>query len=196
VFDKGFLVLQGDVTKALQELRDGRRSAAERLLPVVYEELRALAGSFMRRQAQGHTLEPTALVHEACAKMLGSNANIPEDRVHFFAIAATAMRQILSNHARAKRAAKRAPAGERINFGSIILHDQDKQIDLLDLDDALTELMELDRRQARVVELRFLAGMTISETASALGISTASVEREWRVARAWMAARLTAGHDT
>ena len=183
------------ITEALQQVSQGHGSAVDQILPLVYDELRDLARSFMRHQPVGHTLQPTALVHEACAKMLGPNAGIPENRVHFFAIAARAMRQVLANHARDKRAAKRNPDGHKITYSGIETPSGNGQIDMVDLDEALTELATLDERQYQLVELRFFAGMTIEEAAQAMDISPSTVEREWRMARAWLGTRLRDGYD-
>lgn len=181
------------VTEALKRVSQGDGSAVNQVLPLVYDELRVLARSFMRHQPIGHTLQPTALVHEACAKMLGRNAGIPEDRMHFFAIAARAMRQVLANHARDKRALKRQAEGQQISYSSVATPSGNGAIDMLDLDDALTELALLDERQCRLVELRFFAGMTVDEAAQTMNVSTSTVEREWRMARAWLGARLRDG---
>lgn len=183
------------VTHVLADLRGGDRSAFERLLPVVYEELRGLARSYLRRQPPGHTLQPTALVHEAFVRLASASSPDFRDRVHFMAVAATAMRQLLVDHARKDKAAKRgggageSPEWQRITL-SAVAADSHGGIDLLDLDDALRELATLDPQQARIVELRYFGGLTIDEAAEEVGVSTATVEREWRAARAWLAARL------
>lgn len=182
-----------EITQALQRLADGHGSAVERILPLVYDELRELARSYMRRQPAGHTLQPTALVNEACVRMLGSSVIPPQNRIHFFAIAATAMRQVLANHARAKQADKRAAGGRRMTLSAAITPGGSSEIDIVDLHDALAELARLDERQARLVELRFLGGMTTEEAAQALGVSPATIGREWRMARAWLSARLRGG---
>jgi len=179
------------VTQILGEIRAGDSSAYERLLPAVYDELRGLARSYLRRQAPGHTLEPTALVHEAYMRMVVQDDPSYTDRVHFFAVAAKAMRNLLVDHARAKRAAKRGGDGQwdRVTLSGLP-SDSASEVDLIDLDEALAELATLDPQQARVVELRFFGGLTIEEAAGELGVSTATVEREWRAARAWLSSRL------
>ncbi|MCA9254794.1 MAG: sigma-70 family RNA polymerase sigma factor [Phycisphaerales bacterium] len=183
------------ITEALQRVTQGHGSAVDQILPLVYDELRDLARAFMRHQPAGHTLQPTALVHEACAKMLGPNAGVPENRVHFFAIAARAMRQVLANHARDKRAAKRSPDGHQLTCSDIETPSGGGRVDMVDLDEALTELSKLDERQYRLVELRFFAGMTIEEAAQAMNVSQSTIEREWRMARAWLGARLRDGYE-
>jgi RNA polymerase sigma factor (TIGR02999 family) len=144
----------------------------------------------MRDQRSGHTLEPTALVHEACVRLLGQSEVSWQSRAHFFAVAAKAMRQVLANHARGKKAAKRRPPGERVTLGEAASDDSGVDVDLLALDGALTELAAMDDRQSQLIELRFFGGMTIEEAAHVMGISTATAEREWRMARAWLSARL------
>ncbi len=187
------MMAEHELTQMLQTLVDGRGSAIEQILPLVYDELRDLARGYMRKQQAGHTLQPTALVNEACVRMLGPGVIPPQNRVHFFAIAATAMRQVLANHARAKQTEKRAAIGRRLTLSEAIMPGGGSEIDLVDLNDALSELASLDERQARLVELRFLAGMTIEEASQALDISPATVGREWRMARAWLSSRLRSG---
>ena len=182
------------LTQALARAAEGHTGALDQVLPLVYDELRGLASAYMRRQQANHTLQPTALVNEVCARMLGPDAGVPESRGHFFAIAATAMRQVLATHARAKRSAKRQAEGHRVTLQGVPLGEHEDGIDAVDLDDALNELAEIDPRQARLVELRFLSGLTIDETAAAMKLSTATIEREWRVARAWLSTRLREGY--
>lgn len=175
------------VTQLMAELAAGDTSAAERLLPHVYEELRALAASFFQRQPQNHTLQPTALVHEAYVKLAGVDAGRWESRKHFFDVAAMAMRQLLTDHARRRASLKRGGAATRVT-----LSDSDgvagttAEMDLEALDAALTKLSALDARQGRIVELRYLAGLTTEETADVLGISERTVRLEWQTARAWL----------
>jgi len=185
------------VTQLLEAARSGRASAADQLLPLVYDELRALAGSIFRGQRRDHTLQPTALVHEAYARLVKpvddpSGEAQWTSRAHFFAVAAKAMRQVLANHARDRRASKRGGGWNRITLSDNITptpgggHD----LDLLTIDEALEALAQLDDRQSRIVELRFFAEMTVEEIAHILGVSVSTVEREWRMARAWLSARL------
>lgn len=181
-----------DVTRAIQRLAAGHKSAADELMPLVYDELRRVASRLMQFQPANHTLEPTALVNEVCVRLLGAGEISWQNRAHFFAVAATAMRQILTSHARAKRTAKRG-SGE---VGHLAIDPpaatNSTPLDPIALDEVLTQLATHSPLQSRLVELRFYAGMTIEETALVLEISTATAEREWRMARAWLSAAL---HD-
>ena len=187
-----------DVTSLLIEWRHGDAEALERLIPLVYTELRKLARAHLRREEAGHSLQPTALVHELYLRLMNVNRLTVENRAHFMAVAARMMRQILVDHARRRRADKRgratavsldavSPKGARVNPIAI---------DVLALDQALEELASFDAQQCRVVELRFFAGLTLDETAQALDISTATVEREWVAAKAWLYQRLILGGET
>ena len=183
------------ITILLEQAGQGRASAADHLLPLVYDELRALANSFFRRQRTDHTLQPTALVHEAYAKLVGSCGGATgqalwASRAHFFAVAAKAMRQILANHARDRRAAKRSGQWHRVTLSEGVTPSGHRDLDLVALDEALEQLAHLDERQAHVVELRFFAEMNVKEIAHVLGVSISTVERDWRMARAWLSARL------
>ncbi len=185
-----------EVTQILNELSGGDEQAAARLLPLVYDELRALAGSFFARQTPGHTLQPTALVHEAYLKLAGSEGVGWESRAHFFAVAARAMRQVLMNYARDKAAAKRGGGGwERITLDEAVTPpgSAEREIDLLALDEALERLNTLSDRQARAIELRFFGGLTIAEAAHVLGVGTTTVEDDWHLAKAWLARELKKG---
>jgi RNA polymerase sigma factor (TIGR02999 family) len=162
--------------------------SAEALMPVVYEELRALAGKYFRLSS-GVEVAPTSIVHEAFVKLSGANPSW-RDREHFCAVAATAMRQILVDRARRQKAAKRGGGWERVTL-SVALEGVPGRLDLEALDDALEALTALDARQARIVELRFFGGLTVPEAAQHLQVSTSTVEKEWRRARAWLGARLT-----
>lgn len=180
-----------ELTVALRNL--GRGAGAEAtLLPFVMTELRSVAAGYLAAQRADHTLQPTALVNEAFLKLFGSTAlGGVRDRAHFFALAAKAMRQILVDHARARRAVKRGAArsGEEtlgdLSRGTVAVNDE-----LLDVDASLSELALLDERQARVVELRFFAGLEMPEVADVMELSLSTVEREWRAARAWLGRRL------
>ena len=162
----------------------------EHLVELVYTELRDLAGGYARGQRAGHTLQPTALVNEAFLKLAHGANPAWNDRAHFLAVAATAMRQVLTDHARARQAAKRGGAWEKVSLSELSLGQEAGEIDLLALDDALLKLKAFDERKHRVVELLFFGGLTVEEVARVLGLSTTTVEGEWRAARAWLAVRL------
>lgn len=166
--------------------------AAEILLPMVYAQLRAIAGAYFQAKPANHTLQPTALVHEAYLKLVGSTASW-KDRAHFCAVAATAMRQILSNHAQAKRAAKRDAKRVELTVDDMPTPTGTSTLDLLDLDEALNELTTLNARHSRIVELRFFGGLTVDAMAEVLGLSSSMVRREWRAVRAWLSCRLSLG---
>jgi RNA polymerase sigma factor (TIGR02999 family) len=159
-------------------------------MPVVYEELRRLAGHYLRLERPGHTLQPTALLHEAFLRLVGQREVVWQNRAHFFGIAAQMMRRILVDHARRKMAAKRDASAYRVELALPEGEAEDREPELLALDEALTQLEELDPRQARIVELRFFGGLTVEETAEVTGVSTRTVKREWRTARAWLRSEL------
>ena len=181
---------QNEITRVLEDLARGDGGASERLLPLVYDELRALAASFFARQSPGHTLQPTALVHEAYLR-LAKNDNIEwESRAHFMAVAASAMRQILINHARDKRAAKRGGGLHKVTLDESVIPAIGGDFDLLAVDRAMQKLADLSERQARIVELRYFGGLTIAEVAHVLDVGTTTVEDDWRLAKAWLAREL------
>lgn len=175
-----------DVTQLLQAISDGSAPRANDLLPLVYDELRRLAESFLARERFDHTLQATALVHEAYLKLVNQNAARWQDRAHFFAIAASAMRRILVDHARTHGREKRGGKLQRVSLDSQAQLSNIPEIDLVELDNALQRLGDVSSGSIRVVEMRYFGGMTIDETAAALGMSTSTVEREWRYARAWL----------
>jgi RNA polymerase sigma factor (TIGR02999 family) len=185
-----------DVTRLLSAIREGDRSGLEQLIPVVYQELRDLAAHYIRRERPDHTLQPTALVHEAYMRLAGhveQHGADWRDRAHFFGVAARVMRQVLVDHARAHQAAKRGSGQARVTLSEGVRIVEDETVDLLALDVALTRLASLDADQARLVELRFFAGLTVEETAEVVGRSSTSVKREWRAARAWLHRELSGG---
>lgn len=184
---------RGEATKALTDLGRGDASAAQRLLPLVYDELRALAGAHFRRQEADHTLQPTALVHEVFLRLVDQTSVEWNGRPHFLAVAATAMRQILIDHARRRRAAKRGGHLQRVTLAAVGTPTADKEVDLIALDDALAELAALDERKHRVVVMRFFGGLTVEEVAQVLEVSKTTVESDWRSARAWLGVRLEKG---
>jgi len=175
---------------------DAMPSPDEDLGDRLYEEIRALAGDFLRRERSDHTLQPTALVHEAWIRLSAEAGSPWDNRAQFFAIAALAMRRILIDHARRKQTDKRGGGWHRITLVTDISSSLGPaEVDLLALDDALDRLAALDARQARVVELRFFAGLTVEEVAEALGVSTRTVASEWRLARAWLSRALGEARD-
>lgn len=179
-----------DVTELLQRWRVGDADALDRLLPLIYEELRRVARAQLRRERPGHTLQATALVHEAYVRLTGPGLPAAQNRTHFFALAARLMRQILVDHARKKQARKRG-GGAVVSLQDARFIPEIPVVDLLALDGALVELTALDARLCQVVELKFFAGLSIEETAQALKVSTATIERDWTVAKAWLYQRLS-----
>lgn len=168
----------------------GEQQSLDSLLPIVYQELRRLAASYLRRERPGQTLQPTALVHEAYLRLMKDDPARWQNRAHFCAIAAHSMRQILIERARARGAQKRGGAQARVTFDEGLLAGAAQSIDLVALDEALERLAAIDPDQARLVELRFFGGLTVEETAEAMNISPATVKRHWTVARAWLAREL------
>lgn len=184
-----------DTVALLARASAGDEVAASRLTLVLYDELRVLARHYLRGERAGHTLQPTALVHEAYLRLAGGSPVKVADRRHFFALAARAMREVLVDHARRRAAAKRQPGGERVTIDDalgIAARDEPRQLDLLLLDEAMVQLERLEPRQARVIELRFFGGLTIDETAAVLEVSTDTVEDDSAMSRAWLARRLRA----
>ncbi len=182
-----------DVTQILTQLGRGDRAAADRLLPVVYDELRRLAEAHLRTERPDHTLQATALVHEAWLRLVNQTEVTWKDRAHFFAVAATAIRRVLVDHARTHRAEKRGGAQQRIPLDDTPARAAPEPVDLIALNDALDRLAQHDPRKSQVVELRFFGGLDIAETAEALGVSHATVERDWTYARAWLYSELESG---
>src|SRR5262245_18853549 len=176
------MIPQSNVTQLLVEVSNGKRQSLDALLPLVYNELRRLAESFMRRERANHTLQPTALVHEAYLRLIDQRDVNWQNRAHFLSIAAETMRRILVNYAHANQAAKRRGGETRISVDDAMNLPGVEEIDMLDLDGALTRLADLDPQQSRIVELRFFGGLTVKEVATVLELSTATVEREWRTA--------------
>src|SRR5438270_6109890 len=177
-----------DATLYLGQLGQGDESAAERLMPIVYHELKSLADSYFRGQPSDHTLQPTALVNEAFMRLIDQTGMQWKDRRHFLAVAATAMRQILTDHARRVQADKRGGGWRQVGLEGVHVDGADDQqvLDVLALDDALQKLAQLDPRRHRIVELRFFAGLTMEQIAEELGVSLATVELDWRATRAWL----------
>ena len=174
------------ITDLLIVGREGDKAALDELFPLVYSELRRLAQSYLGRERPDHTLQPTALVHEAYMRLVDQHKVDWRDRAQFFGLAAQMMRRILVNHAEAHNAAKRGGGLARVTLEESVSWEGEREMDLVSLDEALTGLGRLDARQARVVELRFFAGLSIDETAQVLEISPATVKREWTMAKAWL----------
>lgn len=177
---------EGDVTVLLNELSRGNREALDELVPLVYGELRAIAQKQLAGEAEGHTLSATAVVHEAYMRIARLHSIDWQSRAHFFAIASQACRRVLVDHAVRRNAAKREGGRRRVDLEGVPLFDDADVDTFLALNDALERLGELEERQVRVVECRFFGGMSVEETAEALGISTATVKRDWTLARAWL----------
>lgn len=175
-----------NVTRLLLEWGDGNQQALEALVPLIYKELRNLAHNFLYRERPGHTLQTTALVHEAYLKLIDQNDARWQNRAHFFAIAAQAMRRILIDSARKHAAAKRGGPQEELSLDEVADIALEPDSNLLKLDEALNELAKIDPRQSRIVELRYFGGLTIEETAEVISVSPATVKREWMMARAWL----------
>lgn len=180
-----------EITELLINWGKGDQAALEKLMPLVYNELRRLAGNYLRREPAGHTLQPTALVNEAYLKLIGQRNAKWQNRAHFFAISAKLMRRILVDHARQRQAAKRGGSDQqRLSITSAETLMKQPEIDLLALNQALDELSQMDPQQGRIVELKFFGGLSIEETAEVLSISHATVERDWKMARAWLRRQL------
>jgi RNA polymerase sigma-70 factor, ECF subfamily len=185
-----------DITKLLQAWNTGDQSALERLLPLVYGELRRVAHNHLRREAPGQTLQPTALVNEAYLRLVQIKRMTWQDRAHFFAMCSRLMRQILVDAARASHFAKRGGGAVRVTFDETLLPSDALQTDVVALDDALNALEKADPRKSRVVELRFFAGLSVEETAAVLEVSTDTVSRDWQFAKTWLLRELRDGRST
>jgi RNA polymerase sigma-70 factor, ECF subfamily len=187
----------GDVTKLLAQFRRGEQEAEARLVTLVYDELHRLAVQYMRRERQGHSLQPTALVHEAYLRLVGQQPTSWKNRAHFFAFSSILMRQILVDSARRRRAVKRGAGQPHLNIDDPLAQndprlmvDPSQSEDLIALDDELTALAKIHPRQSRIVELRFFAGMSSREVAETHGISVRTADREWAAAQAWLYAQM------
>jgi RNA polymerase sigma factor (TIGR02999 family) len=179
-----------EATQLLKKAQNGDRESLDRLLPVIYDELRRVAANQLQKERADHTLQATALVHEAYLRLLEQREVDWQNRAHFFSIAAEMMRRILVNYAVQRNAQKRGDGAARLSLEEAGSFSDEKDFDLISLDDALKQLAEYDETQAKIVELRFFGGLTIEETAEVLGISDSTVKREWRMAKAWLKANL------
>jgi RNA polymerase sigma factor (TIGR02999 family) len=177
-----------EVTQLLLRLTDGETDVLDRILPLIYDELRVLAGKYLGREhRQNHTLQPTALVHEAYVRLVDQRAVRWESRAHFFGAAANVMRHILVDHARRHKAEKRGGEFEKMQLEeSIVIASNEKDVELLDLNEALEELAQIDPQKSKIVELRYFGGLSVAETAEVLSVSEITVKRHWRIAKAWL----------
>jgi len=175
-----------DITQLLVDWGKGNKLALDGLMPLVYDELHRIASRYLRRERQGHTLQTTALINEAYLRIVDQNRVNWQSRAHFFGVAAQMMRRILVDHARSHLYAKRGGGAQKLTLDEAIATPQERDLDLVALDDALTALTQIDPQQSRIIELRFFGGLTIEETAEVIGISPATVKRDWNMAKAWL----------
>src|ERR1035437_1802908 len=182
----------GEVTRLLGEVGNGNKAAMNQLLPLVYDELHRLARSYFRRERGEHTLQPTALVHEAYIRMVDQKSPM-DSRGHFLAVAATQMRRILLDYARKHRAERRGGGGQKVMLEDTMAIAEQRPLDMIALDTALTQLAAMDPTQAQLVELRFFGGLSVEETAAVMGVSPATIKRSWSSARAFLHREMTGG---
>jgi len=175
-----------NVTQLLIAWNNGDKEALDKLVPIVYDELRRQAARYLRRERPGHTLQTTALIHEAYLRLIDQKSVQWQNRAQFFGIAAQMMRRILVDHARTKHRAKRGGSDIRVSLTDATSLTKDPDLDLVELDEALNRLGKIDPQQSKIVELRFFSGLNVDETAAALQISPATVKRDWKVAKAWL----------
>lgn len=175
-----------NVTELLNDWSKGNKEALDQLVPLVYDELRRQAARYLRREQVGHTLQTTALIHEAYLRLVDQRSVHWQNRAQFFGIAGQMMRRILVDHARTKKRAKRGGSDIRVSLDQAVSISSKKDLDIVALDEALGRLEEIDPQQSRIVELRFFSGLSVEETAAVLGISAATVKRDWSVAKAWL----------
>lgn len=182
--------MSASVTELLIAWNGGDQAALSELMPLVFTELRVLAGIYLKRERPGHTLQPTALVNEVYLRLVDLEQVTWENRAHFFGLAARMMRRLLVNHAEARRAEKRGGGAAKVSLDEAVLPGCAPEVDVLGLDAALQELERLDPRQGQVVEMRYFSGLSIAETAEALQISPATVKRDWETAKLWLRRRM------
>ena len=175
-----------NITQLLIQLTNGNSAVVDALLPLIYDELRSLATNYLRRERPDHTLQPTALVHEAYLRMVDQTQVNWQNRAHFFGVAAQMMRRILVDHARARNAEKRGQDYQKVSLDENLDKAVERDDELIALDDALKMLAEMDEQKSRIVELRFFGGLSVDETAEVLGVSAPTVKRQWRMAKAWL----------
>jgi len=186
-------ITREQITVLLQAMRQGDQSAASKLIPLVYPDLRRLAARLMREERRGHTLQPTALVHEVYIKLIGAIKLDWQDRAHFFAVAARMMRRILADYGRKRGADKRGGSRRKVDLEGLLLAKEQDLDTILTIDSLLSRMEKIDARLCRVVELRYFGGLSEQETAAALGVAAITVEREWKLAKAWLYGELTRG---
>ena len=175
-----------NITELLASYGRGDKESLDQLMPIVYDELRRQAARYLRREKAGHTLQTTALIHEAYVRLVDQRNMQWQNRAHFFGIAAQMMRRILVDHARSKKRAKRGGSDIRVSLGDAEVAAKDQELDVVALDEALERLARVDEQQSRVVELRFFSGLSVEETAEVMGISKSTVKRDWSMAKAWL----------
>jgi len=181
-----------EITQLLKDWSDGNQTALDELMPLVYDELRRQASRYLRNERQGHTLQTTALIHEAYLKLIGINQIEWQNRNHFFAIASTAMRRILVDHAKERKREKRGGNADALPLDEALqISSNEKSVDLIALDEALNRLSKIDERQAKVVELKYFSGLSIDEIAEVLGIANSTVRLDWNLAKAWLKQEIT-----
>ena len=180
-----------NITRLLLDWRNGDQMALDRLMPLVYEELRRMANHYMRNERRGHTLQTSALVNEAYLRLVDQENIEWQNRAHFFGVAAQAMRRILVDHARSRNYQKRGGGAQQVSLDEAMTLAGDRAAELIALDDALRELARMDERKSRVVELRYFGGLSLEETAEALGVSVPTVTRDWNTAKAWLMREMT-----
>jgi RNA polymerase sigma factor (TIGR02999 family) len=184
---------QGEVTLLLRQMAKGNPDAADHLFPLIYRELRRLAGNYMSRERKEHTLQPTALVHEAYLKLVDQSHKDWQNRQHFFAVSAQVMRRVLVDHARMRLRSKRGGKHIRVPADEVFLMSEGQSTEVLAVHESLSRLAKLDSRQSRVVELRFFGGLTVAATAKILGVSPKTVKRDWNHAKAWLYGEIEEG---
>ncbi len=182
-----------NVTQMLHDWSDGDREVLDKLIPIIYAELRRQAARYLRRERPGHTLQTTALIHEAYIRLIDQKNVRWQNRAHFFAIAAQLMRRILVDHARSRQAAKRGGSDIKLPLEEAMIASEGREVDLVALDEALKRLAAIDPQQSRVVELRFFSGLNVEETAEVLEVSPRTVKRDWNVAKAWLRREISEG---
>ena len=180
------VAIQSELTNLLDDWKHGDPSALEKLTPLIYDELRRIAHRYARRERNGHTLQTTALINEAYVRLAGHDSPDWQNRQHFFAVTAQVMRHVLIDHARRRRALKYGAGAQQVSLSEAEAMTNERATELIALDDALAELAVLDSRKSEVVQLRYFGGLSLEETAEALGVSLMTVRRDWRAAKAWL----------